>query len=60
MSLSGNGGLVANAWEPSSPDSSAANPMKTIDRAGRTPLRTKASAAAITAAVPDALSSAPL
>ena len=43
-----------------SPDSSAANPTKMSDRLVRTPLRTNASAAASTAAVPDALSSAPL
>ena len=60
MSRSGNGGFVARAWEPIRPDSSAAKPTNTSERAAWTPLRTKASAVAMTPAVPDALSSAPL
>ena len=59
-SPSGTGGLFASAWEPISPDSSAANATKMSDRDVRTPLRTNASAAVSTAAVPEALSSAPL
>jgi hypothetical protein len=60
MSRSGTGGALASACEPMSPDSSAAKPRKMMERAVRTPLRTNASAAARTAAVPEALSSAPL
>ena len=33
MSRSGNGGFVASAWEPISPDSSAAKPTNTSERA---------------------------
>ena len=52
------GGFSAKYAEPSNPDSSAVKPMKTIDLFGC--LLEKVSAKCMTAAVPVALSTAPL
>ena len=55
----GSGGAATNRFEPRSPASSEEKRAKITDRSGRSPLFENASAMAMTAADPEALSFAP-